>query len=554
MKKSIFYSFCLCSAFMVCSCVNLEKLHHYPAAKIDIPDKYIQEKDNMVDVNFILNLDKIYTTWHDAIKLVPAFYQDQTKKLELPPMIIEGVQHLVFNERMEKFDSTFFDGVELRSRYSRRDMCVTYNATIPYSTWMKSAALYADLYANAYNKEVYLGRILITNGLFDLTPLISFDNTRKYYYQSGSDSRIVRGGKETLKDQSIIFRLNSSDLEADKVQEKSFEQFIRNLNNDNEVRGYELKVSISNSPEGSVQYNQSLGENRLQTIKAYLSEIGIGEKQYSVEMITEGWERLLILLPGLNLQNRDDIENVIRTTADLDERERIIHTKYPVDYRTMANEIFPLLRYGDVTVSVQYKGLEGISYLHSNENVSVNGEKGDISSFVKLSGEEDNVTALHSRMLDAIKEGNSALALNLAAQIPANVRSEVIRYNKALLLMDEQRYSEAKALMATIHTIPEAKYNLGVIQLMYGEYSLACDNLSDYIDINAAIAKIYVGKNKDAIGVLMLLDKSAERDYLLALAHARINEPDTAKEFLSAATSISQTLKQKAVFEPDFNY
>jgi len=554
MKKSIFYSFCLCSAFMVCSCVNLEKLHHYPAAKIDIPDKYIQEKDNMVDVNFILNLDKIYTTWHDAIKLVPAFYQDQTKKLELPPMIIEGVQHLVFNERMEKFDSTFFDGVELRSRYSRRDMCVTYNATIPYSTWMKSAALYADLYANAYNKEVYLGRILITNGLFDLTPLISFDNTRKYYYQSGSDSRIVRGGKETLKDQSIIFRLNSSDLEADKVQEKSFEQFIRNLNNDNEVRGYELKVSISNSPEGSVQYNQSLGENRLQTIKAYLSEIGIGEKQYSVEMITEGWERLLILLPGLNLQNRDDIENVIRTTADFDERERIIHTKYPVDYRTMANEIFPLLRYGDVTVSVQYKGLEGISYLHSNENVSVNGEKGDISSFVKLSGEEDNVTALHSRMLDAIKEGNSALALNLAAQIPANVRSEVIRYNKALLLMDEQRYSEAKALMATIHTIPEAKYNLGVIQLMYGEYSLACDNLSDYIDINAAIAKIYVGKNKDAIGVLMLLDKSAERDYLLALAHARINEPDTAKEFLSAATSISQTLKQKAVFEPDFNY
>ena len=554
MKKSIFYSFCLCSAFMVCSCVNLEKLHHYPAAKIDIPDKYIQEKDNMVDVNFILNLDKIYATWHDAIKLVPAFYQDQTKKLELPPMIIEGVQHLVFNERMEKFDSTFFDGVKLRSRYSRRDMRVTYNATIPYSTWMKSAALYADLYANAYNKEVYLGRILITNGLFDLIPLISFDNTRKYYYQSGSDSRIVRGGKETLKDQSIIFRLNSSDLEADKVQEKSFEQFIRNLNNDNEVRGYELKVSISNSPEGSVQYNQSLGENRLQTIKAYLSEIGIGEKQYSVEMITEGWERLLILLPGLNLQNRDDIENVIRTTADLDERERIIHTKYPVDYRTMANEIFPLLRYGDVTVSVQYKGLEGISYLHSNENVSVNGEKGDISSFVKLSGEEDNVTALHSRMLDAIKEGNSALALNLAAQIPANVRSEVIRYNKALLLMDEQRYSEAKALMATIHTIPEAKYNLGVIQLMYGEYSLACDNLSDYIDINAAIAKIYVGKNKDAIGVLMLLDKSAERDYLLALAHARINEPDTAKEFLSAATSISQTLKQKAVFEPDFNY
>ena len=552
MNKYIYYTLYLCLFFMVCSCVNLEKLHNYPPTSTHIAQRYIMERDNRVDVNFSVNLDQVYANWHDGIKIVPAFYQDQNKKLELPPMIIEGWQHDIFNDRMEEFNTSYFDAIDSRNRYTRKNMTVEYDAIVPYSEWMKNAALFADVYANAYKKEIYLGRILITNGLFDLSPLISFDNTKKYYYQSATDSRIVRGGEETLKDQTIVFRLDSYNLEADKIQEKSFEQFIQNLRNDSEVKGYKFLVSISNSPEGTISYNEKLGENRLQTIKSYLAQIGIGEELYSVEMITEGWDRLVSLLPGLNLKERAAIENIIRTTTDLDERERVLRSRYPADYRIMVEQVFPHLRYGDVTVTVQYKGSQGTSYLHSSENVYVSGEKSAISSFVKLAGDQANVIELHDRMLDAIKEGNSLQALGYADRIPANVRSEVIRYNKALLLMDESRYIEAKALMSTIHAIPEAKYNLGVIQLMNGEYQQADENLNDYIDINAAIAKIYVGKNKDAIGILMLLDKSPERDYLLAVANARINEPAKAKQFLDAAISASQKLKQKAIFEPDF--
>jgi len=554
MKKSIFYTVFAWCIFVVAACVNLEKIHNYPTVSTQIEDKYISEKDNRVDVIFSVNLHQIYANWHDGIKIVPAFYQDQTKKLELPAMIIEGVQHNIFNDRMEIFNSAHFDNIDARSRYTRKHMNVEYSESVPFSAWMKYAALYADVYANAYNNEIYLGRVLITNGLFDLTPLISFDNTRKYYYQSGSDSRIVRGGVETLKDQSIVFRLDSYDLEADKIQEKNFEQFIQNLRNDSEVKSYRLMVSISNSPEGTVAHNQNLGQNRLQTIKTYLASIGIGEEIYSVEMITEGWDRLVGMLPQLNLKDRSAIENIIRSTQDHDERERIIRSRHAADYRIMVDRAFPLLRYGDVTVTVQYKGSQGATYLHSNENVYVNGERSQISSFVKLSGEEDDVNVLHNRMLDAIKEGNSLQALSYAAQIPPNVRSDVIRYNKALLLMDEGQYAQAKALMSTIHTIPEAKYNLGVIQLLNGEYSLAYQNLNDYIDINAAIAKICVGKNKDAIGLLLLLDKSAERDYLLAVAYARINDVAMAKVFLAAATKVSENLKQKAAFEPDFKF
>jgi len=551
MKKYFLANLCFAIIFVVCSCVNLEKLHNYPPVKTQMADRYLQEINNMVDVNFIVKLDQVYANWHDGIKIIPTFYQDQTKRLELKPLIIEGVQHDIFNDRMEKFDATYFDKIDARNRYTRENMAVQYNTSVQYAQWMKNAALYADVYANAYKREIYLGRVLITNGLFDLSSLISFDSFRKYYYQTDFQNRIVRGGKESVKDQSIIFRLNSSNLEADKIQEKNFEQFLQSLRMDPEVKGYDLSVSVSSSPEGSVKHNQALSESRLQTVKEYLA--AIGEQKYSSEIVAEGWDRLISLLPGAKIQNRAEIENIIRTTPDPDERERLIRTKYSADYRVLLNDIFPLLRYGDVAVTIQYKGAEGVSYMHSTENIYLNGEKSEINSFVKLSGKEDQIAALHNRMLDAIKEGNTSLAKSLAEQIPANVRSEVIRYNKALMLMDEARYDEAKAIMATINSIPEAKYALGVVQLMHGEYKSANQNLNEYIDINAAIAKICVDDNKNAIGILLLLPKSPERDYLLAIANARINEPEKAKEFLDAATSASQTLKQKAVFEPDFN-
>lgn len=549
MKKILLYfSAVLCTV----SCVSLSEVQTYPDAKIDLADGYLVQKQGEVNVALCASLVQQYRNTHTGIRFEPLF-DDGTNKMELPCFVVEGAFHETFNDRMLTFTPDGYDGASLRKRYGKNGSEALYTVSVPYREWMGEAALYAEVYANAYTREEYLGRIVIANGLLDLMSLAEF--TPYMNYQTYPDPacmherRIIEDLKAVYEfaPDSVLFAFDSSDIPLAAETADSFREYIQTLQEDPAVKNFKVSVYVSNSPEGTLFYNTALGQRRLDTLLGLVAQAGIPVSAVKTKVLAEDWDSVQEALSGLGLAHRNEIAEIIGNYSDPDQREAAIRTGYPADFQIIADKVYPGLRKGRITVIAEYGGGQ------QRITESTFSETGyTISELVRSHQGDQVIEHLNKQMLSAVTQGDEQGALQAADRIPNISLPEAVRYNKALVLIGGGRLREAKSLLKDIESIPGASYNLGLLQLWDGEYECAAQNLDGFSDINSAIAKLYVMQNERAVDILHLQSASPERDYLLAIAYARLKYNEQAVRLLASATTASPTLAEKAKREPDF--
>ncbi len=552
MRKNLLLIASLCCGLLASSCVNLQKIRQYPQVVVDVPGKYLRETDRQVDVRFDAGLAEQYSSWNTGIILQPLFIGPDSQQLVMPPMIVEGWQHGIFNKRMARYESKYADRIADRHNYQRHGTLAEYAHKVRYEDWMRGAGLYADLYADAFKERVHLGRIPITCGLLDFRQFIRLTPDEGYYYRRGVPvARMVRGGEAVPKEWGKTFRFDSPEMMDQNGVWNELAGYVNSLKLDPEVQDYVVRVTVSNSPEGSLDYNRELGVKRLDAMKHKLAMHGIPFEKCHFVTIDEGWQALYELLPSLGLRNADQIAAIIRDEPDADRRERMIRTRYGADYRKMVREAYPKLRYGETIVTARYKGIEGEIYRHADAEFGLPAMNGELISLRQLPAGSADVPSLAAAMLDAVKAGDYKRAEQIADRIPNAKADATVRYDKALVFIKAGRTAEAKALLKGLGDIPESRYNLGLLQLLDGEYGQAADNMAGYIDINAAVAQLYAGRDQQAADILLLSDGCPERDYLLAVAYARLGRTGQARQYLDRALQASPALRAKAACEPD---
>lgn len=539
------------NVMIVASCANLNKIKEYPEPQIELKSDYLISEEGIIPVELTTELPIRYSNWLTGIKFKPLFIDDENVVKELEPYIIEGIQHDIYNQRVEKFEPGKEDGIRLRNRYSWKNSTKTeYYIPVECDAIPSNAALYVDVYGNAYNKEIYLGRYLVTNGMLDLTQFIVFNPDLKYYNSAKeSNKRVVTGGEHLKGGRSISFDFNSYDFPLVGDSDRALRDYVYEISNDPEVIDYSVSVYVSNSPEGSMKYNKELGQRRLSAVEKYLYSLGVYHEKITSSVSDEAWDQLIEAIHCADLENKNSIVGIINNVPDPDKREEAIRSLYPSDYKIIVNSIYPQLRKGKISFVTTYRGDQGVKY----EYIYDQDNKNRVNTFRVVPDSELDIRNLNDSMLDAVRIGDFLLAEEIADEIQNLNADDNVRFNKAVIYTQTGRYDEAKALFKSITSIPAAKYNLGLLQMKAREYRDAEVSLDGFADINGAIAKLYTGKNREALDILLLLNKSGERDYLLALTYNRLGKEAEAKRYLSESLSQTPSLRLRAKSEPDFN-
>lgn len=263
----------LCVA-VVSSCVNLRKISTYPEPEFALRDKYLVQKEGKVDIALETTLAPEYRNTHTGIRVEPAFDDNVGGKTALPSFVLEGGLHETFNRRMNRFRPEDSDDAHVRKRYGKDGSQALYTVTIPYADWMGGASFYADLYADAYARKHYLGRVLIANGLLDLTSLMQFTLYQTYrpYEAPGAKRETVIKTENFQLPDSILFGFDSYRIPWAPQTLDSFREYMTSLRKDPALKGYTVTVLAGNSPEGPVEYNRELGRKRLNSLMSLLSE------------------------------------------------------------------------------------------------------------------------------------------------------------------------------------------------------------------------------------------------------------------------------------------
>ena len=164
-------------------------------------------------------------------------------------------------------------------------------------------------------------------------------------------------------DADIHFLINQANLRDGELNSSamlSLSEQLRNAANDPSREIEEINVSSYASPEGSLELNTRLAENREKNTTAYLdkklkkdniTEFG----ELTANFTPEDWEGFQKLVAASNIQDKDLILSVLSMYKDPEQREREIRNLSSV-FDQLAEEILPQLRYSRITASVNVIG------------------------------------------------------------------------------------------------------------------------------------------------------------------------------------------------------
>ena len=145
-------------------------------------------------------------------------------------------------------------------------------------------------------------------------------------------------------------------------------------------------------------------------------------------------------------------------------------------------------------------------------------------------GNEDKAREVLSALTEHSPEVLNTLA---ASYVYAN------NYEKAIELLQEVK-------------LPEARYNLGLLQAKKRRFNEAYELLRPFADVNSAIVALSINKNEEAKTILMpLKDNSPVAEYARSITAARLQENELFYRHIGNACKDAKLCKRAAT-EADF--
>ena len=107
----------------------------------------------------------------------------------------------------------------------------------------------------------------------------------------------------------------------------------------------------------------------------------------------------------------------------------------------------------------------------------------------------------------------------------------------------------------TIHTSePDSLYSNGVDFLRKREYNKALAVLSDYRDINTAVAHISLGHDHSALEILASLEECAQQQYMIAIVMARQGKEEEAVQHFLRAKGLDPKMAYRGGLDPEISF
>lgn len=374
----------------------------------------------------------------------------------------------------------------------------------------------------------------------------------------------------------IRFLINQANLRQSELKSQAVADLNKSLkaaNADTSRVIEEINISSYASPEGALDFNTRLAENREKNTSSYLQNQLKKDKitefgELTAQFTPEDWDGFQKLVSQSNIQDKDLILSVLSMYKDPEQREKEIRNFASV-FEVLADEILPQLRYSRITASVNVIGKsdEEIARLAENNPSALSVD--ELLYAATLTNDNNRKKAIYqdvtrlypndyrgynnlgmTQYID--KDYEAALASFNQAAKRAPESSEV-NMNRGLVSLLNKDYRAAANSLGSAAGLPEAGEAMGVYYLQQGDYPAAVKAFGAAKTNNAALAQILTKDYSTANRTLeAVANPDATTYYLNAVLGARTNNADKVMTNLRKAIKLDDSLANKALNDLEF--
>ena len=242
--------------------------------------------------------------------------------------------------------------VVLRDKTMRRLPVYHYAHTVPYQPWMDRATV----------KVVTTSRVCCSDGQQDQTWVTEALRPNRVIRQKEAQVETVSGvisGKAYIN-----FLLDSVNIKPEFMKNPEQLDKIRasldSVRRDTTATLKLLTIKGYASPEGTYEHNEYLARERTESLKRYIIEtFNVPAELIRTDYEPEDWDGLREFLQRpqapKELRHWEKLVEIAESDLDPDEKEKLMRTRYPADFRVLLKYYMPYLRHSDYTIEYTWK-------------------------------------------------------------------------------------------------------------------------------------------------------------------------------------------------------
>jgi tetratricopeptide (TPR) repeat protein len=459
----------------------------------------------------------------------------------------------------------------------------SYKDAVPFVDPMRLSNLELRITASKGKKSVDFAPIHLAKGVIATstlvanfpTPILGIqrekNTTGKYDPNIDAFQRIVPD--EYTAD--IKYLINKADLrkeELKKAEISQMEEYNKEAAKDPRKKIKGIEVSSYASPDGTLDFNTKLAQKRQDVSSKFLTkelkkdEV---EAEFKTKFTPEDWEGFKDLMSKSNIQDKELILRVLAMYTDPEVREREIKNLSGA-FVKVAEQILPQLRRSKFTTSIDLIGKtdEEIAALADSDpsklnpaellyaatlTKDLNKQLAIYNSFIKIYPNDWRGPNNAGLVLVKQQNYNEAKPLFEKAE-KLNNNEPIIKNNLGVVALKDLDLAKAETYFGAASGAGEAvNSNLGILNILKGDYSKAVKYFGDTESSNAGLAKILAGDNNGALKALeSTKDESADKEYLKAVIGARTAKENLFYESLEKAVKMKPELKKTAATDLEF--
>ena len=499
----------------------------------EIPADYFSTNPNPLEV--VANRIPAVVTGN-----IPAKFFVKNATLTVTPV-------LVYNGTETPYSSISFQGEKVRgnntviSYDNGGRMSIPVNYT--YQPAMRNSELYLTFAVDQKGKQYVLPRVKVADGCIATSAMV--DATEVDPALTPDKFQRIINEKYSADIRFLINQANLRQSELDSKEVRDLNQTIADASKDTFREIKELNIQSYASPDGSLDFNTRLAENRENNTKSYLERQLKKDKvtefgELTAQFTPEDWEGFQKLVAASNIQDKQLILSVLSMYKDPEQREQEIRNLSSV-FDELADQILPQLRYSRITASIDVIGKS------DNEiNRAVDTDPSTLTVDELL-----YAATLTEDPARKVKIYEAATRIYPNASLAPDAPE--VKMNQGLIALLDNDAAAANTAFGKAAGIDGLGEALGVYYLQQGDANNAVRAFGDSKTNNAALAQILAKDYSKAITTLNnVKNPDADTYYLKAIVAARTNNATDVVKNLAQVKKLNPQMAADAASDLEF--
>ena len=363
----------------------------------------------------------------------------------------------------------------------------------------------------------------------------------------------------------IHYDVNSAVVKKSELRNQSIKELqaaLEAIENDARTNVTGTQIIAYASPEGGQKLNAELSDKRAGTAEKAWNKLNDKKADdVQVKSIGQDWEGFQTAVSESNIKDKELILRVLNMYSDPAVRESEIRNMSQV-YTELADKVFPELRRARFVTNYDYKNF-------TDEELAELADKAvntlDETALLKVAANTEDTQrkavlyniaeqkfgsqkALYNLAATYLSKGEPSVAEHYLDKLADQKDAATLNLRGVAALL--KKNFDAASVYFTQAGTPEAKANLGAIDIAKGDYAAAVKKLAGTGSVNEALANILNGDLGAASKVLT--GKDGLTDYLKAIIAARKGDIANAKALIKAAGEKVSALATRAATDIEF--